>query len=161
MAQQLAAAKGKLQLNHYYAVPMTQNDIVSGIPESVAHCAIAHAFRSAGCGDPLVKTPIVSFNRGPYRYRACMDSVAIRRDWVFDDKHLRKILGPLQPMTIVVEVIDARPRVKLGTRASRGLPPKGPHPPRSRSKDNVCRPVTRRYHELQKFIRHGEQTAKV
>lgn len=161
MAQLLAAAKGKLQLNHYYGVPVSEVDIKNGIPDSVAHCAYANGIRSSGGGDPVVKTPIVSFNLGSFRYRCRMDSLAIRRDWVFDDKQLQTTFGPLQPMTLVVEVIEARSRTKLGTRASRGLPPKGPHPPRAARKPAACRPVARRYHQLQKFMRQSEETSRV
>jgi hypothetical protein len=150
MAHLLAEAKGKLQINHYYGVPVSDADIASGIPESVSHCAFGNGLRSADCGDPIVKTPYVSFNRGPWRYRAVLDSVAIRRDWAFDDASVQLVLGPLQPMMVVIEVIEARLRTKLGTRASRGLPPKGPHRP-ARTPP-VCRPVKRRYHELKKFM---------
>lgn len=156
MAKLLAAAKGKLQRNRHYVMPMSQSDIDHGIPDSEEHCAVGNASRSSGCGDPRVKTPFISFNRGEYRYRAVMDSVAVGKDWLFDDKQLQKIHGPLRPGNIVIEVIDVRLRTKLGTRASRGLPPKGPHRPRVRSKDNVCSPVKRRYHELQKYLHPAE-----
>jgi hypothetical protein len=139
MAMMLKEVKNKLRVLHHYGFDVSTGDIQAGIPDSTSHCALANGLRSAGCGDPSVCSPRVSFSKGPWRYRGVMDSAALWSDWTFDAH------GTLEPKRIVIQVIAARPRRTLGSRASRGLPPKGPHKPKGA---RVCSPTYRRYHEL-------------
>src|SRR5262245_13447289 len=84
MADLLRLQRHKLRLNHYYAVDVSQEDINRGVPESALHCALANSLREAGCFDPRVMTPVVSFARAEYRYRGRLDSASLGKDWLFD-----------------------------------------------------------------------------
>jgi hypothetical protein len=135
-------------------VPVTAQHMAAAVPGSPTHCMIAlglrdkfqaHGLDFPGRGDG-VGVPSVKFTLGPEgaraneRYTCMVLGEGIVAEKQFDER------GPLQPFTCRLQVIARRRVRKLGTRASRGLPPKTVH--QKRDRERVTCTAVRRYHQI-------------
>lgn len=135
-------------------VPITRRHVIQGIPESPTECMFALGMRDAfrafgfafpghrdGVGFPLVKFTLGNEDEGPReRYTCVLLGESLVGERVFDEGKI------LAPFVCWMRVIHRRLTYKLGSRISRGLPPKAFSRKRDRERESCT--AVRRYHQL-------------
>ncbi len=126
----------------WFRLAVTANIIASSTPKSSRACNVVVAIRKTIPG--VFSTELGAF-RGAFnlnlsRYSFIIDTKAMKLNALFDEKGRTAV----KPYAVKIEIIKVVPVRLLGSRASRGLPPKGLHPI-GKDHGNQCR---RRYHEV-------------
>ncbi len=125
-----------------FILPVTDRVLALSTPNSSRACNVVKALQTSVPGVYSVALGAFrgAFNIGMLRYHFVIDSKAMKLNALFDQRG-RKAVGPYRVRIEIIRVGIVR---QLGTRASRGLPPKELHSSRPHEQGE-CR---RRYHQV-------------
>lgn len=115
--------------------------LAQALRRKLAAWSISYKGRDDGIGFPEVKFALTGKNGQEWRYQAILNGEAAKAEALFDKEKRR-----LAPFPFRLRIIQARRVLRLGSRVSRGLPPKAKSRRAKRSGSRVA--CIRRYHQI-------------